>query len=66
MWISDAMSVYRFYPIKKNGHVAGPPIVCDFARDNEALAEAKKHLNDHDIEVWQDARIVAYLVPDQD
>jgi hypothetical protein len=60
------MSVYRFYLIKKNGHVAGPPIVCDLARDHEALAEAKKRLNGHDIEIWQDARIVAYLVPDQD
>lgn len=59
------MSVYRFYPIKKNGRVAGPPVVCDFSRDNEALEEAKKHLNGHDIEVWQDARIVAYLVRDE-
>jgi hypothetical protein len=45
--------------------IAGPPIVCDFTRDSEELEEAKKRLNGHDIEIWQDARIVAYLVPDR-
>jgi hypothetical protein len=60
------MSTYRLYPIKKDGHIAGPPIVCDFTRDIDALAEAKKRLNGHDIEIWQDTRIVAYLVPEDD
>jgi hypothetical protein len=60
------MSVYRFYSIEKNGHIAGPPVVYELPQDHDALREAKKLLDGRDIEIWQDARLVAYLVPSGD
>jgi hypothetical protein len=56
------MAMYRFYTIRKDGHVAGPPIDYDAARDPEAIAHAKQLQDGHDIEIWQEARLVAYLV----
>jgi hypothetical protein len=58
------MPEYRFYKIKHDGHIAGPAIVQECACDEDALKEAKQFLNGHDVEVWQGARVVAYLVPD--
>jgi hypothetical protein len=57
------MPEYRFYSIKKDGHVVEPPAVHEYPRDDDALKEAKQRLNGHDIEIWQGARLVAYLVP---
>jgi len=54
---------YRFYRVKKDGHIVQPPAVHEYARDDEALKEAKQRLNGHNIEIWQDKRLVAYLVP---
>jgi len=59
------MSEYRFYSIRRSGHVAGPPITYEAPRDVDAVKEAQRLLNGHDIEIWQGARVVAYLVPDQ-
>jgi len=33
-------------------------------RDGEALKEARRFVNGHDIEVWEGSRLVAYLTPD--
>ena len=59
------MSQYRFYAIKIDGHPEGPPFERDLPNDLAALQEGKRLLNGHDIEVWQDSRIVAYLTPDE-
>lgn len=56
------MPEYRFYKIK-DGHVQGPPTVHDLPRDSEAVAQGHELLADLDIEIWQGARVVAYLVP---
>jgi hypothetical protein len=53
------MPEYRFYKIKKSGHIDGPPVEHDFSNDSAALTEARKLLG-----VWQGRRVVAYLVPD--
>jgi hypothetical protein len=58
------MPEYRFYSIRKDGHVAGSPIDRDCLDDGEALKEARQLVNGRDIEVWQGPRIVAYLTPD--
>jgi len=58
------MPEYRFYPIKRDGHVGGPAVERSCPNDGEALKEARELVNGHDIEVWQDTRIVAYLTPD--
>jgi hypothetical protein len=60
------MPNYRFYTVRKDGHVAAMPIQCLAPDDSAAVREAKRLLNGHDIEVRQDARVVAYLVPDDD
>jgi hypothetical protein len=57
------MPVYRFYRITHDGHVDGPPIVWEGPADATALNEAKQYVDGFDIEVWQDARRVAYLTP---
>lgn len=59
------MRVYHFYFIGKNGHIDGPPASYDLPSDGDAIKEAKQLVNGHDIEVWQDARLVAYLTPDE-
>jgi hypothetical protein len=58
------MPEYRFYKIKKSGHIDGPPVEHDFSNDSAALTEARKLLGGQDVEVWQGRRVVAYLVPD--
>jgi hypothetical protein len=60
------MPVYRFYFIRQDGHVAGPPVAADLPDDPDAISKAKELLNGKDAEIWEGARIVAYLVPDQD
>jgi hypothetical protein len=59
------MPDYRFYKIGDDGHVAGPPENIELPNDGAAMQEAKKLINGQDVEVWQGARLVAYLVPDQ-
>lgn len=58
------MPDYRFYSIKKDGHIAGPAIERNCPNDREALKEARELVNGHDIEVWQGSRVLAYLAPD--
>jgi hypothetical protein len=58
------MPEYKFYTIKKDGHVGGPPAHRNLPDDSAALLEAKKLINGLDIEIWQGNRVVAYVVPD--
>jgi hypothetical protein len=58
------MTEYRFYPIGPDGHISGPPTDKDCSDDGAALTEARQLVNGHDIEVWQNSRIVAYVTPD--
>jgi hypothetical protein len=58
------MPEYKFYPIRKDGHIAGPPAVRDCSNDGAASKEARQLVNSHDIEVWEGSRLVTYLTPD--
>ena len=60
------MPEYRFYAIKKDGHIAAPATERQLPGDAEALKEARKLTNGHDIEVWQGSRILAYLTSDDE
>lgn len=60
------MLEYKFYAIKRDGHIEGPPAARDCPNDGEALKEARQLVNGHDIEVWQGSRLIAYLTPDDD
>jgi hypothetical protein len=59
------MPLYRLYSISKRGHVLGPPAEQKASNDADAVMKAHQFLNGHDIEIWQEARLVAYLVPDK-
>ena len=55
------MPTYRFYSLKTDGHVAGPPLDFDCPDDNDAVKEAEKLVDGRDIEIWQGTRVVAYI-----
>jgi hypothetical protein len=57
------MPEYRFYFIKRDGHIDRPPIALDFPKDADALAQAKQYVDGNAVEIWQGARIVAHLDP---
>jgi hypothetical protein len=59
------MPEYRFYAIRRDGHIAGPPINRDAPDDAAAVAEARQIQRGHDIEIWQGPRVVAYVVLDK-
>ena len=51
------MPEYRAYRIKDE-HVAGVPDIVVADNDQEAIDEAKRLTNGHDIELWNGARFV--------
>lgn len=55
------MPIYRFYNIKKDGHIGSPAAQHDMADDGAAMLKAKQALADLDIEIWQGTRVVGYL-----
>jgi hypothetical protein len=59
------MPEYRFYTIEKSGHVRQLPLAHELPSDQAANEKAKKLIDGHDIEIWQGARMVAYLVSDE-
>lgn len=59
------MPEYRFYKIRTDGHIAGPPPLVDLPDDSAAILEAKKVVEDLDIEIWQGSRLVARIVAEQ-
>lgn len=58
------MSEYHLYLIENDGHIREPVKVLDCQRDETAVDEAKKFLNDHDVEIWEGARMVAFVDSD--
>ena len=60
------MCEYKLYSIRQDGHIEGPPFVLEVEGDKQALEIAKSKVNGHDIEIWQEARLVAYLTPEQE
>jgi hypothetical protein len=59
------MPEYRFFNIKRSGHIDGPATIYECPDDVCAVKEAKQRLNGKDIEIWQGPRVVAYLTPDE-
>ena len=52
------MPDYRVYKIKNNNHVAGAPVVVTCDSDREAIQQAKKLVDGHDVELWDGPRFV--------
>ena len=55
------MPGYRFYTLLRGDKIAGPATQVECSSDEEAISQAKKFINRLDIEVWQDARLIARL-----
>jgi hypothetical protein len=54
------MAEYRAYTVGIDGHFVGyQPLVC--ADDAEAITEAKRLVDGHDIELWSGPRLVIRL-----
>ena len=51
------MPEYRVYKIKSD-RVAGAPVVVTCDSDQEAIQQAKKLADGHDVELWQGPRFV--------
>jgi hypothetical protein len=56
---------YKFYRIGKDGHVTGPAAAHELSCDRSAIQEANLAAASNDIEIWEGARIVAYVVADE-
>lgn len=55
------MAEYRAYTVGEDGHFIGfEPLVC--ADDAEAISQALRLLNGHDIELWNGKRLVKHLI----
>jgi hypothetical protein len=59
------MPDYRAYVIKNN-HVAGVPVVFTCDSDQEAIQQAKKLVDGHDIELWDGSRFVIGIKSKED
>ena len=59
------MPEYRIYALGKLGHVRDRPLVIDCPDDDAAIEEAWHILDDHVLGIWEAARFVASLAPDQ-
>jgi hypothetical protein len=54
------VTYYRAYVIGRDGHFT-EAINLDCADDAAAVDSAKQHVNGHDIELWQQSRMVTRL-----
>ena len=55
------MPEYRLYTLLNGDKIAGPATRVECSSDEEAISQAKKFISGLDIEVWQDARLIARL-----
>lgn len=54
------MAEYRAYTLDSEGHITGfEPIVCTC--DEEAITQAKRLVDGHDVELWSGRRFVILL-----
>jgi len=55
------MALYRIYKIDDEGHIVGPPFEFDGVDDDAAVAEARKYVDGHRMEVWESSRHIATI-----
>jgi hypothetical protein len=55
------MRDYHFCPVNDAGHIIGPPKVAKCNDDADAVKQAVRLAQGHNIEVWQEARRVMRL-----
>jgi hypothetical protein len=59
------MAAYRFYVLGSDGHVVAPPKVVECPDDVAAIQQGRRYLDGKAIEVWQEARLIVKLEPDE-
>jgi len=59
------MSYYRAYIIGRDGHFQSA-VKLDSADDHAAIESAKQLVNDYDVELWQQDRLVTKLTTSDD
>jgi len=55
---------YKFHLIGKDGHVSGSAVEHELQNDSLAIKEANLTAAKYDVEIWESARLVAYVVGD--
>jgi hypothetical protein len=55
------MPAYRLFRLRDAHRIAGPSAIVECESDAEVIAKAKAMLDGLDIEIWDDARMVARL-----
>ena len=60
----DMTKQYSLYLVGKDGHVMGLAEAHDLGNDRSANKEANLAAAKYDIEIWEGARLVAYVVAD--
>jgi hypothetical protein len=55
------MNEYRVYRVDKDGHIFAPPHGFTSANDATAIETATRMIDGDDLELWQQARLVARL-----
>src|SRR5262249_26719383 len=55
------MPTYRVYALNDQGHIGEAPHVIRAGSDEEAIADAKQHLDGKDLEIWRGAHRISYL-----
>lgn len=58
------MPEYRVFPIDARNHVIGPGAVITSDDDDRAIEEAQLLADGHDVEVWQETRLIAVVTKD--
>ena len=56
---------YKFYLIGEDGHVSRAAVVHELQNDHSAIKEANLAAGKNDVEIWEGARMVAYVVADE-
>jgi hypothetical protein len=55
------MQTYRMYFLDDDGRVSGPPVVLQSANDEEAIKQARDHIDGKSIELWRGGTLVDLL-----
>ena len=58
------MPAYRTYLIDENNSISAPPKTVECAGDFDAIDNAKRLVNGHDVELWEGDRLVMRLFHD--
>lgn len=64
-WGVGIMTAYRIYVLDLAGHVAGPPQIVECTDDQEAIRQARQCLDAKPIEVWDGAKRVGRVEPNE-